>query len=182
MDGWEFRASINGDDCTEFLKKSVPEIADLDNQLATMDREFTLKVADGLAKRDDDGRINAQVSFAGVTKNNQTGMELLGIDEMVFSTKEEFLSDDPDSPTVFETTTDFSLAKGTMIAPLLGDAIPTTTDLSGDLLITALMYKKHDTILGEYNALAEYRIDVPGIGAMVLELKFFGRFSLKLIT
>jgi len=182
MDSWAYRILLNGDDCTELVKNSVPQIADLDNQLATLEREFELRVADGIAARDIDGRINAEVSFSGVTKNNREAMELLGIDKMIFSTKEKFLSNDQHSPTVFETTADFSLKRGTMVPPLFGDAIPAQTDMKGDLFISARMYKNGDTMLGEYAAFSEYQMDLPDIGIMKLEFEFFGHFSLKLVT
>jgi len=182
MDNWAFRMFLNGDDCTEFMKNSVPQMADIENQLEMMKREFELRVADGLVERDADGRINAHVSFLGVTNNSLAAMKLLGIDNMTFSTNEKFLSVDRQNPTVFESTAGFSLKKGTMVPPLFGDAIPAANDVNGDLFITARMHKEGNEICGEYAAVSDYRFDVPGMDAMILEYDLVGNFSLRLNT
>jgi hypothetical protein len=44
MDDWAYRILIDDTDCTEMMKSSVPEIADIDSQLEMMEREFELRV------------------------------------------------------------------------------------------------------------------------------------------
>lgn len=182
MDDWAWSVFINGEDCTEPFKTSVPQLAEIDNQLALMKREFDLKVRDGITERDVDGRISACVNFSGVTKNNLAAMKLLGVDKMTFSTNEEFLSVEKDSPTVFEATADFSMDKGTMIPPLFGGAIPADTDIGGDVFITARMHLEGDAIIGEYSTITNYRLGLADMRLMIIELKFTGNFTLRLIV
>ncbi|WP_347313204.1 type I restriction enzyme HsdR N-terminal domain-containing protein [Defluviimonas sp. SAOS-178_SWC] len=180
MKDWAFRILIDEKDCTEALKASVPQIAEVDGQLAMMQKEFQLRVGEGLSKREADGRIVAEVSFVGVTKNNLAAMKLLGIDRMAFATNTQFISTSPDDPTIFESTADFSLEKGTMVPPLFGDAVPMDTNVKGDMFITARMHKDGDAILGEYAAVADYWLDVPMVDNMKMELDFIGTFVLRL--
>lgn len=180
MDSWDIRVFVNDDDCTALAKTHVPQFAVMDEQIAFMQREFELKVADGLATRDGNGRIIARVRFSGITKNNQAGMKLLGIDHMSWTTNEKFLSIDPNNPTAFESTADFSLDKGTMIAPLFGDVVPSNLDIAGEFFITARIHKSGDELLGEYAAISDYLFEMPGLGATRLEFDFFGQFSLQL--
>jgi Type I restriction enzyme R protein N terminus (HSDR_N) len=182
MDHWAYRAFVDGTDYTDILRSSVPQFAEIDRQLTMLEREFELKIGDGLAKRDSDGRISASVGFPGVTKNNLAGMKLLGIDRMTFSTNERFISTDQNSPTLFESTADFSLAKGSMVAPLFGQPVQTDADLAGDVFVSAQIHMSGDAMLGEYVALADYRLSLPQIGAMTIELDICGRFSLRLIV
>lgn len=181
MSYWAYRIFINGTDCTEFIKTAWPALAEVDRQLAMIQNEFELKIADGLTERDPDGRINAHIHFSGVTKNNLEAMRLLGIEKMTFSTNEKFLSVDPSNPTIFESTSDFSLAKGTMVPPLFGDAVSADTDMTGDIFVAARMHKDEDSIVGEYVALANYWLNLPDVGDVTVELDVAGRFSLRLL-
>jgi len=180
MRNWAYRFFIEGNDVTDMLKESVPEIAQIENDLNLMQSDFELRVSSGIAQRDEEGHISAQVSFEGVTKNNAEAMRLLGIKSMIFSTSTEFLSLTPNSPTVFESTAEFSVEKGTMIPPLLGDAIPAEVDTTGDMFISARMHKMGNEILGEYLAMADYLLDIPNMGEMKVEFDIVGDFKLHL--
>jgi Type I restriction enzyme R protein N terminus (HSDR_N) len=182
MDGWEIRVFVNETDLTAFAKATLPQFVQMEEQLAILQREFELKVSDGLTKRDDDGRISARVHFEGVTKNNQAGMKLLGIDNMSWSTNDKFISIDAGNPTAFESTADFSLEQGAMIAPLFGSAVPSERDIAGEFFISARVHKSGDQLLGEYVAMADYRFEMPGLGATRVEFDFFGQLSLRLIV
>jgi hypothetical protein len=181
LENWFVRMFAGGEDVTDLLKATVPEIALLYSQLEQLSTDFELRISDGTVARDADGRILAEVSFAGATKNNAEAMRLLGIQTMTFITDAEFLSVDSDVPTVFESTADFSVSKGVMVPPLLGKAVPADVDANGDILITARMVKVDRTILGEYGAFAEYRLDIPIMGELIIELEHFGNFSMKLL-
>lgn len=182
MKEWAYRIIIGGQDCTEFMKQTVPQIAELDAQLEMMQREFELRVSEGVAERDDDGRIFAEIRFAGVTKNSLAAMKLLGIDRMKFATSAQFISTTPDDPTIFESTADFALEQGTMMPQLFGDAVPIDTAVEGDIFVTARMHKEGDAILGQYSVVTDYWLDVPGGEGIKYELDTIGHFTLKLIT
>lgn len=182
MDDWEYRIFTNDTDITNQLRESFPQIAELDKQLVFLETEFILKVSEGIAERDENGRIHASLIFEGATKNNQTGMELLGIDKMLFSTGEKYLSIDPKNPTVFETTAEFSLTEGTMIPPMFGEAIPVDADVEGDLFITTRIHKDGDHLCGEYAAFSNYWINLPASETMKFEFDLVGKFLLKLAT
>ena len=181
MDKWVFRIFVDGEDMTEQMRKMSPEVAELDGQLEMLAQEFELRVAEGIAERDTDGRIKAHVEFSGVTKNNAETMRLLGIKSMTFATSEEFLSLSSENPTVFESTADFLLEKGAMVPPLFGTAIPTELDVIGDVFVTARLYKDEQAMLGEYAVASDYWVDLNGIGKMKLEFDLVGRVSLRLI-
>jgi hypothetical protein len=180
MEAWEYRIFLGGNDVTEMLKASVPEIAKIDSDLDMMQSEFELRVSDGIAERDDAGRIYAQVSFQGVTKNNAEAMRLLGIQSMTFATSGEFLSTVPDEPSIFESTAEFSVEKGTMMPPLFGDAVPADTDAAGDMFIVARMHKEGSHILGEYLVTADYWLEIPNMGQMKVEYDLVGGFKLDI--
>ena len=182
MDDWAYRVFVNGADCTEMLKNSVPQFDEVDDQFDMLSREFDLRVGSGFAKRNADGQICAKLSFPGVTKNNLKSMQLLGVDNMEFATKEKFLSVDPSNPTAFESSVEYSIDKGTLVPPLFGEAIPADTDMNGDLFISARMYKKGEQIRGEYSAFADYWFDLSGLGTMKVEADFIGNFTLNLIS
>ncbi|WP_420010468.1 hypothetical protein [Tateyamaria sp.] len=180
MQAWDYRILVGGNDVTEMLKATVPEVAQIDKDMAMMQEDFELRVGDGIAERDQQGRIQAQVSFVGVTKNNAEVMRLLGIKSMKFATDADFVSVDPNEPTVFESTAEFSVERGTMLPPLFGAAVPADVDTSGDMFVAARMHKAEKTIVGEYLVTADYWFDVPGFGKMKAELDVAGRFSLEL--
>jgi len=182
MKDWEYRAILGGQDCTEMLKRSVPQFSEIDSQLSLMQRDFELRVGGGAIERQPDGRIIANVRLAGVTKNNQTAMKLLGIDQMAFATDAEFISTSAHNPTVFESTAEFTLEKGTMMPPLFGDAVPMGAKLDGDFFVTLRLHKDGDLICGEYATVADYWFDMPMIGKLRLELDSIGSFVLRLLV
>lgn len=181
LDDWAYKLLLNEQDITELVKASVPQFAELNDQLALMQREFELRVSEGVAERQPDGRIVSSVNFAGVTKNNLEAMKLLGVDRMVFATDAEYISSSPDNPTVFESTADFLLNKGAMFPPLFGGAVPIETDVEGDIFVTARMYKEDGAIIGEYTAISDHWSEIPTMGKAKLEFDFIGRFKLRLI-
>jgi hypothetical protein len=182
MDYWAYRILIGGNDLTDMLKASVPDIAQIDKDLNSMQNDFELRVSNGITQRDHEGRISAQMSFEGVTKNNTEAMRLLGISSMTFSTSAEFLSSSPDSPTIFETTAEFSVEKGTMLPPMFGKAVPAEISTTGDTFIIARMHKMANEILGEYRASADYFLEIPNMGEMKVEFDCAGEFKLNLAT
>ena len=109
-------------------------------------------------------------------------MELMGITEASFATADEFISTDPASPTIFESTKDFAVSKGAMIPQLFGGASPMESDLAGDMFIKAAMHYRDGKILGEYIALSDMNIPVPNSSPMVGEMSFSGTFELTLGT
>jgi hypothetical protein len=177
MAHWEYRVFMNGVNCTEQLRSSAPKFIEYDKQLAIMANEFNLQVVGDSAERDASGRISAQLSFSGVTKSNLAGMKLLGIDKAKFVSNERFLSTDSLNPSVFESTAEFSLEKGTMMPQLFGGAVSIDSDVAGDFFISGRIHKEDDLLLGEYVALADYRF---GMSNITMELDFFGKFVLKL--
>lgn len=182
MKAWAYRILIGGKDFTEQIKAAAPQIAEMDNQLAMIQKEFELRVGDGIAKRETDGRIVADLSFAGVTKNSVAAMKLLGIDRMTFATSAQFISTNPNNPTVFESTADFALEEGTMMPPLFGDAVPIDTKVEGDMFVTARMCKEGDVLFGDYSSVTDYWFNVPMVGKGKLELDLIGSFVLRLLV
>jgi Type I restriction enzyme R protein N terminus (HSDR_N) len=179
MDEWTYRILLGGVDQTELMRVSVPQVSELDKQLEMMANDFVLRVSDGVAGREPNGQIFALVNFSGVTKSSDVGMKLLGLDRMRFSSNEKHLSCDEDNPSIFESTADFSVAQGTKMPQLFGEAIPIETQVDGDFFISARIHKAVDQLIGDYIAMATYRF---GDVRVSMELDFIGRFSLKLFS
>lgn len=177
LKNWAYRLFVGESDVTAH----VPQLANIDEQLAMMQREFEFRIADGVARREADGRIAAEVSFPGVTRNNLSAMKLIGIDRMTFATNDQFISTVPADPTVFESTADFALEEGTKIPPLFGDSVSLDTNLNGDVLVAVRMYVERGSIFGEYLAVADYTFDIPNAGRGRLELDFTGDFELLML-
>ncbi|WP_295455912.1 type I restriction enzyme HsdR N-terminal domain-containing protein [uncultured Pseudophaeobacter sp.] len=179
LSDYHYRFMMNGQDITAIIQQAAPQ---LDQQLELMKTSFELRVVGGIAERGEDGYITANVEFSGATIHNQQAMELMGITEASFATADEFISTDPDSPTIFESTKDFAVSKGAMIPQLFGGASPMESDLAGDMFIKAAMHYRDGKILGEYIALSDMNIPVPNSSPMVGEMSFSGTFELTLGT
>lgn len=178
MESWDYRIFVNDVDATALLKQNFRQ---LDEQMALLNREFELRVGDGLIRRDEDGRIVANVTFVGATKNNTAAMKLIGMDKLSFSTSEKFLSSDLEQPSMFESTADLKVAKGTKLPPMFGDAVPIDLDVEMDVFVKTRMYYDGQTVAGDYLALADYKANVPGMGRLRFELDLAGAASLRLM-
>ncbi|GMB82869.1 hypothetical protein NN6n1_36520 [Shinella zoogloeoides] len=178
MELWDYRIFINEQDMTAQVK---PNFTALDQQLSLLQENFELRVGDGRVHRDADGRISASMSFVGATKNNDAAMKLIGVDRLTFSTSEKFISDKADEPTVWESTADFGVPKGTPLPPLFGDAVPTDLQVDLELYVRTRIFISGDEVLGDYLALAKYHVDFPGLGRCRFELDVAGPARLRLL-
>lgn len=179
MQYWDINVFLNDADVTAQFK---PHLAQVEQQMETLQREFELRVGDGLVKRDGDGRILASVTFVGATKNNDAAMKLIGLDRLEFSTNDEFLSLDPDKPTIFESTADFRVVKGTKLPPMFGQTVPIDLDVDMDLYVKTRMFSDGQCVSGDYLALANYNFLFPGLGRIRLGLDLAGAASLRLLV
>ncbi|WP_408595424.1 type I restriction enzyme HsdR N-terminal domain-containing protein (plasmid) [Paracoccus marcusii] len=182
VENWFYKIFIDDKDCTESVKISMPQILQLDRQLEALQRDYTLRVEDGKIYRGPSGRIFSNISFSGVTKNNHAGMKMLGIQEIELTTDSEFISLHVDSPTTFESTTNFSLKKGDMMPPMFGNAVALDKNVSGDMLVTTKMHKDNNSIVGDYSVISEYRFEFPMMGKVRFELNLVGTFILRLLA
>jgi hypothetical protein len=178
--GWAYKLLVAGQDVTEQLRNTVPQIAEMERQLDMLQQEFNLSVSEGSVQRDDEGRIVAEVTFSGVTKNNREAMKILGIQKMMFTTNDKFLSTDPENPTVFESTIDFSLEQGAFIPPMFGEAVPVEAGVDGDIFITARMHLADGQVVGEYSGSTDMWVPMPMMGKLKMEYDVVGPFTLKL--
>lgn len=177
---YAYRIFVHGQDCTAALKASVPQIAKLDEQLDFLRTEFELRVSEGIVERDANGRVTADVKFAGVTKNNALAMQLIGVDRMSFVTSEKFLSQDSINPTMFETITDFALEKGAMLPQLFGPLVPIENNITGEVFVRAAMHMAGDVMQGEYLALTDYQMCLPNGDQIKIEFDWMGEYELRL--
>jgi len=169
---------VHGQDITSFLPQNVPQIADMDRQLEMLETVFEMRVSDGRVVRGEDGKISAHVKFTGVTLPNDQAMAILGINEASFVTADEFLSTDPESPTICESLSDFTVSRGTMVPMFLGGAVPMETDLRGNMFIKVAMYYAEGKFLGEYIAFSDQRFNFPGMFPMTVDMEIAGTFEL----
>ncbi len=68
------------------------------------------------------------------------------MDRIAFSTNEQFLSRDPDAPSVFECSSEYMVAKGTKLPPMFGAAVPIDLDVSVDVYIKTRMFLEGDQV------------------------------------
>lgn len=175
-----YRIFFNGADQTDTLKPLLPQLGELDAQFKLLQDDFELRISDGIAERDDDGRITASVQFAGVTKGNAAAMKLLGIDQMSFVTRDKFLSCSSTEPTMFETIKDFGVQKGAILPQFLGPAVQMEADLDAQVQVRAAMYVNDNSINGEYLAISLYKADIPLMGQFEVVLELVGTFDMIL--
>lgn len=176
----QLRFSIGGSDVTTTMRENLSGISEVESQLDLLKSAFELRVADGQVERGDDGKIIAQVEFAGATIHNRQAMKLMGLDKASFVALERFISTEPNSPTIFESLTDFSVTRGTMMPRLFGGLSPTVTDVRGDMFIKAAMHFAQRKLQGEYTVLSNYRHSIPGNQELIFEFDFVGEFELEL--
>lgn len=176
---YEYRILLNGNDCTAMLRATMPQLTQLDQQMEMLKSVFELRVAEGTAKRDEDGRILAHAHFSGATLQNAAAMQMLGVDQASFTTSDQFLSRDASNPTMFETTKDFSISKGAMMPQLLGGMAQMDNDVTGEVFIKAAMFFDGRDIRGQYLAISYYNMDLPLGGNFKVEMEFSGIFTLR---
>jgi hypothetical protein len=179
MKHWDYRVFMDGVDQTEVLRASRPQFAEMDKQFELMANDFILRVSDGAMGRDADGQIYALVNFTGATKNSDAGMKLLGIDKMKFASSEKFLSCEENNPSIFESTADFLVSRGTKMSPLFGSAVQIEDSVNGNLFVSARIFKKGEFLYGDYLSMAKYSFVYT---QCTMELDVLGSFSLKLLN
>ncbi len=176
----DVRFMMNGQDITSLMRQNVPQIADMDRQLEMLKTVFEMRVSDGIVERGADGKIGAHVEFTGATVPNHQAMAILGINEASFVTADKFLSTDPESPTICESVSDFTVSRGTMMPMFMGGAAPMGADVKGNMFIKVAMHYADGKFLGEYIAFSDQRFDIPGMLPMTIEMDMVGTFELLL--
>jgi hypothetical protein len=171
---------MNGQDVTSLLRQNVPQIADMDRQLEMLKTVFEMRVSNGRVERGEDGKIGAHVEFTGATVPNHQAMAILGINEASFITADEFLATDPESPTICESVSDFTVSRGTMMPMFLGGAAPMEADVQGNMFIKIAMHYASGKFRGEYIALSDQNLDFPGLLPITIEMDRAGTFELFL--
>ncbi len=177
---YEIKILSKGQDCTQLVRRSVPQFKEVEAQLELLKTAFELQVSEGTAERNDDGKIIAKVEFKGVTVHNQSAMAIMGIDKASFATADQFLSTSPQSPTIFESLTDFTVSRGTAIPQIFGSVAEMDGDIHGNMFIKAAMHYNGGVIAGEYITLSDQRVTIPGQPSFTLEMDFAGTFELKI--
>ena len=180
IDDWRYKIFLNDVDQTELMKQFVPGLAKMESEMEMLVHDLPLRISGGGAERSDEGRIIAEVEFLGATKNNKDAMTILGIERVVFESDEEFISVDYNNPTIFESTKDFSVAQGTKVPPLFGQAVPIDLDVAGNIIINVRMIKEGSRVVGDYICVADYFSTISGTGPMRVEFDFDGKFYLEL--
>jgi Type I restriction enzyme R protein N terminus (HSDR_N) len=181
MSGYEYRLLMNGQDCTALFRQSVPQISTLDSQLELLKAEFDLRVSDGVVERCEDGRITAHVKFDGATISNYKAMEIMGIAEATFATADNFISINPDSPTIFESLKDFTVSRGTVMPELFGGSTTIEGDIKGNMFIKAAMFYSEGKLRGQYISLSDQDAAIPGAASPLhIEMDLVGTFELTL--
>lgn len=180
MSDYSYRFLIDGEDCTSQIRQSAPQISDLDQQLELLKKSFVLRVSSGIVQRGEDGRITAHVEFSGATIQNYQAMAIMGITEATFAAADKFISNDPGSPTIFESLKDFTVSRGTAMPQLFGGSTTIEGDVTGNMFIKAAMYYRDGKIEGQYIAFSDQNISFPGAMPLQMEMDVTGTFELTL--
>ncbi|XUY27811.1 type I restriction enzyme HsdR N-terminal domain-containing protein [Agrobacterium sp. rho-8.1] len=177
---WSYRIMLGDADITE---QARPLLGDVDKQLTSLRDDFELRVGDGTIARNSEGRITADIQFIGATVGNDNAMKLLGFDQIVFLTEDKFLSSDPDNPSIFESTKEIQVKRGTVLPQMFGDAVSMGLDVQVSVYVKSRMFIDGSSIFGDFLALADYfvPVPVPGIGEIRIEFDFSGDASLRLM-
>lgn len=178
----DLRFVVNGQDCTPIGRQSVPQFVEAEAQLELLKSSFEMRVSDGFVKRGDDGKIVAHLEFSGVTVHNHAAMAIMGIDKATFATADEFLSTDPESPTILESLTDFMVSRGTSLPQLFGGVVEMEGDILGSMFIRVAMHYSQGIICGEYIAFPDQEVSIPGEMPFRLEGDLAGTFELQIDT
>lgn len=178
----KIRIMVNREDCTQLVRQSVPQFAEVEAQIELLKSSFEMRVSDGVAERSDDGRIVARIEFSGVTVHNHAAMAIMGIDKATFATADQFLSTNPESPTIFESMTDFEVSRGTLLPQLFGGAVEMEGDVLGSMFIKVAMSYREGIISGEYIVLSDQGISIPDLIPFTLEMDLAGSFELQIDT
>ncbi|MGX9357552.1 hypothetical protein ACS3SW_20930 [Roseobacteraceae bacterium S113] len=177
---YDVRIIVNDQDCTQLVRQSVPQFAEAETQIELLKSSFEMRVSDGFAERNDDGKIVAHLEFEGVTVHNHAAMAIMGIDKATFATTDQFLSTDPYSPTILESLTDFTVSRGTSMPQLFGGAVEMEGDVLGSMFIKVAMHYNSGTISGEYIAFSDQDVSIPGQIPFTLEMDLAGSFELQI--
>ncbi|MVA19492.1 hypothetical protein GOZ94_11085 [Agrobacterium vitis] len=182
MDHYSYKAFIDGQDCTSLLKASVPQFAKVDSQLDLLKTTFELRVASGLIRRDDNGRIISNVEFAGVTVHSAEAMRIMGTDHASFVTDAKFISTEANDPTNFDSLRDFAIPKGTAMPELFGNVVQMQDDVSLELLIRTAIFFDGTAFQGDYLALGKYNYKLPTGQKLVIDLDLSGTLKLQAVA
>lgn len=143
---------------------------------------YEMRVSDGFVERNDDGKIIAQVEFAGVTVHNHSAMKIMGVDKAAFATADQFLSRNPNSPTIFESLTDFTVSRGTSLPQLMGEKVEMPGDVLGKMFIKIGMHYDSGILAGEYIAFSDQSVFIPGQIPYTFKLDLAGNYELRTDT
>jgi hypothetical protein len=173
-----YRILVNGEDHTQILRANLPQIAQMEQQLEQLKNVFILRVEAGKLERDENGRIVARARMGGATEPNRQGMEMMGIDQLSFTSAAQFISIDADNPTLFETIKDFSVPQGTLMPLLLGGVGQMANTVDGGLFLRIWMYFNGREMVGQYHASSHYDMALPLPQTFRMEMEFIGTFNL----
>jgi len=180
VEEYRYRFYMHGNDVTDLMKIHNPQFAVMNEKLKLLQDEFSLRVTDGKVERDEAGRIITSVTFDGVTKGNTLAMAILGIGNLQLGTNDEFISTDPDLPTVFVGSKNFAVSQGTMMPQLLDQPREMPENLSGEMMVQALMHCDGDNAVGNYVVASTYRMPARMGQSMYMQLDLAGKFSLRI--
>ena len=179
---YDVRIIVNDQDCTQFVRQSVPQFAEAEAQIELLKSSFEMRVSDGAVERGDDGKIVAHVKFSGVTVHNYSAMAIMGIDKATFATADQFLTTNRDSRTIFESLTDFTVSRGTSLPQLFGGAAEMEGDVLGSMFIKVAAHYSEGFICGEYIALSDQDVSIPDQIPFKLKMKFADNLEFQIDT
>lgn len=175
----KLRFFSNEQDVTRLFEEIFTNNSQLEHQIELLKSTFELRVDDGRVERQDDGKIVAHLAFGGATVHNRQAMMILGINHVSFATRREFISIDPEEPTIFESLSDFKVARGTLMPQLLGGDALLTADVQGNMFIKAALHFADGKFQGQYIAMSDQRFDFPGMMPLLVKMDMAGKFDLQ---
>ncbi len=179
---YDFKVLIDGQDCTQFVRQSLPEFAQAEAQIELLKSSFELRVEDGFVERGDDGKIISHIEFAGVTVHNRAAMAIMGVDKSTFATADQFLSTNPEHPSIFESLSDFTVSRGTSLPQLFGGQVEMEGDILGNMFVRVAMSYTDGIISGEYIAFSEQVVFIPEQTPFTLAMDVAGSVELQIDT
>lgn len=178
LEEYDLKYFLNGSESTDLLRRQIPQLKEVDDQFELLKNSFEMRVSDGKIERGEDGKIIADIAFSGATTHNHRAMQMLGVDRFVLTTSDKFLSGDPRSPTIFESSHKSNLPKGTSMPRFFGGLATLEGNFEAETFIKAAMSFGTNEMEGQYVSISNQQIELSAGLHVGVALRFAGRFSL----
>lgn len=145
---------------------------------------MTNHIARGRCERSDNGRIQARVEFVSSNAFTQQVLDRKGLSTQVMETDAEFLSSNPETPTLFRNSFEFHARQGEVLFDVMTwQPAPVPFDMSITAHTTAAAYLAGEQVVGTYSLQMSLQMPfaIPGFPE-ALNIEQVGDFQLDILV